>query len=210
MPAQSEHRPCSTSIAREPYPNRDWRRDKQQGNLLAEIILPQAVLGPTVFLTIDKPSWPRIEAELGFFRSSNVEVRNTPKIPRSTFRPEIPARTTTDSFTITVSQVGVGVMPRHVVGNFARYYGGRVGFLRTTALETFDGRISEDPVNQSFFIGPVVGGEYFPVDRLSLGGEVQFIHSEFGQTEERGSSTIEFSFSNSATRALLIVRFFFR
>ena len=109
---------------------------RQQGNLLTEVILPPGAFGPTVFLTIDRPSWPRIEAEFGFLRASNVEV--TEFVEVTGFGR---AQTSTDSFTIATSQVGVGVMPRHVVGDFGLYYGGRVGFLRTSTLETFDGRI---------------------------------------------------------------------
>jgi len=173
---------------------------------------PEGPAAPTVLVTIDRPSWPRIEPEFTFIRSSQEvnfgEVDPDPNDPFGGFQQQAEA-------TLTRLRVGVGVLPRHQRESFTLYYGGRIGYLRSSAQAGPEQQedLQEEATN-GLFVGPVIGGEYYPVRWLSVGGEVQFVYSHLSSTATVGEGIFSFEADVSeslwATRALFAVRFFVR
>jgi hypothetical protein len=159
---------------------------------------------PTIYLPIRTSSHFRIEPELGIGRfSTDREMSGSGAAGR---------KQSSKTFNI-----GVGLFGIASKGKADLYYGGRLGYIRSTTAFEFNnsGFSSKDEESRSgYFAGPAVGIEYWVSDHFSMGGEAQVNYSKLsGEEKESGAGrmpeTTDVSSSSTATSMLIFVRFYF-
>lgn len=120
-------------------------------------------------------------------------------------------------------RLGVGVFRRLTLeDDLHLYYGGRVGALReeveSTALVVSPfpppGQPRQETELDAYTLTPVVGLQFFPIERFSVGAEVGWEYTDGDSVTHRtnlGGSTqrTDSEFSGSESVASIVVRFFF-
>jgi len=140
---------------------------------------------PSFYVPINISSHFRFEPEIGYYRYSESgeygESSNE------------------------ILSIGCGIFLMTRKGKVDIYYGARLGLISTSYSYryTWDGVDSYDDSKTDFYVGPVLGGEYFFTKHLSLGGEIQFNYISMGQWDDgEGSESV------IRTKPLIFVRLY--
>jgi Outer membrane protein beta-barrel domain len=159
-----------------------------------------SVITPTILVPINVTSRFRVEPQVGFYWNSAVNTTS------------VGTQTQTETRTSSVLHVGSGVFGLTSTERFTVYYGGRVAYLRVTQSDVTGSSPNAYtyPTAPGYFVAPVVGGEYFLSDHLSLGGEVQvrYTSSTFdANANNRVQSNI--TSKTASTHGAFVLRFYF-
>lgn len=133
----------------------------------------------------------KIEFGIGFFRANSKN--------------DFPDFAFESTFTSLNLHVGVSKVTK--IDDSAIYIGGQIGVIRISSSSSssfsFGSESNEESINH-WFLGPILGGEHFFSEHVSLGGEAQFNYIKIGQDEDSNSSG-----SLISTNVVLLFRFYF-
>ena len=110
-------------------------------------------------------------------------------------------------------ELGIGILPTIRKGSAVIYIGGRIGLAITSGeYKDSGGDVYVESTEASFWIGPVIGGEYYFNPHISLGGEMAI---SYGSSADETNYTSEFmddeedTISGIGTETAIFIRFYF-
>jgi hypothetical protein len=107
-------------------------------------------------------------------------------------------------------RLGVGLLVLGPAGQDGRvYFGPRAGMVRMASEYSSDG-FSESQSRTDLVLAAVAGGEFFLLDRFSLGGEVGLEYVREGDESGSGASSVDSDGSMLRTTSELRVRWYLR
>lgn len=175
-----------------------------------------AVEIPNFYIPIDISPSVRITPEIGYFQTTQ---EYSSEYKGDYFSDKCEHETKTSMY-----QIGLGILAKKSTKDINLYYGIRGGLMHVSVkeegkctyvydnywyTETETERYDDEETTSGFYVGPVIGGEYFLSDRFSLGAEVQFKYCSYSIEEEDSEDNDEYSVSSLSTKPLVFVRFYF-
>ncbi|MCD6024246.1 MAG: hypothetical protein K0Q91_1162 [Fibrobacteria bacterium] len=175
-------------------------------------------VGPaTVLLAGPDGSYPSEQVMSAFYFSVSG--------PRFKFEPEfavnrLSASVDADGYnfeqTYMALRFGVGLLGVSKADKLGLYYGGRLGVILESASyevndEVFGESDSDSEERTNFYVGPVLGAEYFIADNFSVGAEGQLIFTFTGDytSGDEESGTYETGYETIDSRALFFLRWYY-
>jgi len=166
--------------------------------------------GSSVYLPINLSSKFRVEPLIAVIFSDSEEKREITTFGYSG---------TLDESSLMYVDLGVGLFMMSEMNKLRLYYGTRQGYLRISSLDEEKKTREKDSwettgkrkeVQNGFYVGPAVGGEYALSTKLTLGGEAHVAYSFLdGKVENRLIGNSDVSQSSVSTRGLAFIRFYF-
>jgi hypothetical protein len=152
-------------------------------------------LGTLVFVPINVAPNFRVEPFIGWARSDL-----DPGVGRANLGSPVSGKTS--DFTL-----GIGAfLVQPIAAQVQLYAGGRLA----SQWQSFKDNAGDKDARRNTILAAAAGGEYLPVPRVALGGEVQLAYISFGDTHFSGpgGSGTAGGGSGSATQATLFARFY--
>jgi hypothetical protein len=171
---------------------------------------------PALLVPIDVTSRIRIEPEIGVIRDTASHDSDVTIL--ETLSQLAPISATQETRVTTVS-AGAGAFFVQTSDKIKMQYGVRAGYARSATTVSLSAFTFETRLN-GYFIAPAVGGEYFVVDRFSLGAELQVRYTSLEGQQDSGVAAAlrplivpnptNRSQTILATRASVVARLYFK